>query len=578
MRSSWNATRFITRAKNFAVSPPSRENFHGSAYRVIARQRRHGSRYRELGVLAEQRLDAGVAGGNGFHRATKRVAQRKPERLMQCVRDNIDTAFGRRFEFSRIDNPKDFQERVPLATYENYSDAVGRIAAGESNVLTREPVILLEPTSGTTSGEKLIPYTASLRAQFQQGIAPWIANLLHQRPGLRNGRAYWSISPALGPRRMTAGGIPIGFDDDTAYLGLVERFAASRLLATPPTLARISDLDAFRYATLLHLLRAEDLTLISIWNPTFLTALLRPLGEWFDRLCHDIRHGSHDLPPDAPRADALMNIQRRERNEADRLSAIWPRLQLISCWTDAAAATFVPEVRRLFPNVEIQPKGLIATEAFVSLPLIDHDGAALAIRSHFFEFQESGDHGACRLAHEVARGGRYRVVVTTAGGLYRYQLRDEVEIVGFLEECPLLRFLGKADLVGDLVGEKLSEPFVRAALEGLWSAKACRPSFFLMAPMPGNPPHYCLFVQSSADATNWQAELQTALEANPHYRYACGLGQLGPVEIRVLPVVMNAQRRYEDALVSRGQKLGNIKPTTLDVRFGWERVFEKTPD
>src|SRR6185436_1736085 len=99
--------------------------------------------------------------------------------------------------------------------------------AGHSNVLTSDKVELLEPTSGTTRrGSKLIPYTRSLRRQFQRAIAAWIWDLMRYRPAARNGRAYWSISPAFGGRRHTLQGVPIGFDDDTAYLGLFERAAA----------------------------------------------------------------------------------------------------------------------------------------------------------------------------------------------------------------------------------------------------------------------------------------------------------------------------------------------------------------
>ena len=501
-----------------------------------------------------------------FHEATRDVARTQADLLREMLDTNRDTAIGRQFDFASLRDPMAFLQCVPLATYETYADAVGRIAQGEPNVLTREPVTLLEPTSGSTSGEKLIPYTTGLRKQFQAGIAPWIANLLHQRPGLRNGRAYWSISPALG-QRHTTGGIPIGFDDDTAYLGLAERLAVSHILATPPTLSRISDLDEFRYATLLHLLRADDLALISIWSPTFLTALLHPLKDWLDRLCHDIQQGGHDLPAEPRRAEAVMHAWR-----TGGVRAIWPNLQLISCWADAGAALHVPPLRALFPQVEVQPKGLIATEAFVSLPLVDQDGAALSVRSHFFEFQEAD--GRCRLAHEVERGGRYRVVVTTAGGLYRYQLRDEVEIVGFVEQCPLVRFLGKADLVSDLCGEKLAEPFVRAALERLWHKNNARPRFQLLVPVQGAPPRYRLYVQRVPEAGAWQGDLQAELEQNPHYRYAIGLGQLAAVEIRVLNDEVDGWTLYEAGCVARGRKLGNIKPTAIDVRFGWEKDFE----
>src|SRR6185503_4354596 len=102
---------------------------------------------------------------------------------------------------------------------------IERIGAGEKEVLTADPVNLLEPTSGSSGAVKLIPYTASLRAQFQRGIDAWIGDLLNAFPAVRHGRAYWSISPAFGIQRKSRGGIPIGFDDDTAYLGRVERRA-----------------------------------------------------------------------------------------------------------------------------------------------------------------------------------------------------------------------------------------------------------------------------------------------------------------------------------------------------------------
>ena len=64
-------------------------------------------------------------------------------------------------------------------------------------------------------------------------------------------------------------------------------------------------------------------------------------------------------------------------------------------------------------------------------------------------------------------------MVTTGGGLYRYQLHDEVEVVDFENECPLVRFVGKSDRVCDLVGEKLADAHVRGALERIFARDAC---------------------------------------------------------------------------------------------------------
>jgi GH3 auxin-responsive promoter len=529
-----------------------------------------------------------VPEARAFQRATRRVRQTQAALLAAILRRNRDTEFGRARGFSGIASVRAYQESVPPSTYEDYAPAIERIAAGQAGVLTADPVQLLEPTSGTTCGEKLIPYTVGLRRQFQRAVAVWIHDLFRHRPVLRQGRAYWSISPALGPPRRTAAGIPIGFDEDAAYLGTFERWALDRLLVKPPPRLNEAHLETFRYAMLLHLLRAEDLTLISVWNPTFVTALLEPLPVWHDRLCADLRQGTFS-PPGVPghmrqrgggvqdpgRAAALQSIFGMRAPLAEKLRLIWPRLALVSCWADAAAGRFLPALRALFPAVEIQPKGLLATEGCVSFPLLRPAAPVLAVRSHFFEFQEEHA-GACRLAHELEPGGRYRVILTTAGGLYRYQLRDEVEVVGFENRCPLLRFLGKADRVSDLVGEKLAEPHVRAALERAFMVQQLVPTFALLVPVLEPLPHYRLYVQGIdvRACILLQARLQAGLEENPYYRNAVQLGQLAPVEIHVLaPDTVPAWRIYERHCLARGQRAGNIKPALLDAWPGWPDEF-----
>src|SRR5262249_43198348 len=165
-----------------------------------------------------------------------------------------------------------------------------------------------------------------------------------------------------------------------------------------------------------------------------------------------------------------------------------------------------------------------------------------------------------RLAQERDRGGRYGVVLTTGGGLYRYRLGDEVEVAGFEGECPLVRFCGKADRVSDLVGEKLAEPHVRAVLDRAFAALGLAPAFALLAPAEGRPPHYVLFVQGIGPAAardGLRAAVQAGLEENTYYRHAVGFGQLGAVAVEVLPEGIGpAWAVYERLCLARGQKAG----------------------
>ncbi|MCU0494259.1 MAG: GH3 auxin-responsive promoter family protein, partial [Chloroflexaceae bacterium] len=235
-----------------------------------------------------------------FQRATRHVAATQRELLLDMVRRNAASAFGWSHGFARMRSVADFQAAVPLRDYDDYAPWIERIGAGEPGVLTAEPVTLLEPTGGSSGGRKLIPYTASLHTQFQRGIAPWIADLFAQKLALRAGAAYWSVSPVAHVGEQTAGGIPVGFNDDGEYLGSLTRRLSRAVLAVPGAVRLISDMAAFRYVTLLFLLRRADLALVSVWNPTFLSLLLSQLDAWWPRLASDIAEGT--LTPPAPLA------------------------------------------------------------------------------------------------------------------------------------------------------------------------------------------------------------------------------------------------------------------------------------
>src|SRR6185436_159811 len=105
-----------------------------------------------------------------FHRATRNVASEQQAILSRLLAVNADTDFGREHGFARIRTVAEYQQCVPLRDYEDFRPWIDRIVAGSPNVLTREPVRLFEPTSGSAGASKLIPYTTSLQRDFQRGI------------------------------------------------------------------------------------------------------------------------------------------------------------------------------------------------------------------------------------------------------------------------------------------------------------------------------------------------------------------------------------------------------------------------
>jgi hypothetical protein len=493
-----------------------------------------------------------------FRRALPWPQRTQAQLLQRLLTTNAACAYGRQFGIGTIGNYAQFRERVPLVSYDDLEPWISRIKQGEPSVLTEAPVTRLVPTSGSSGARKLIPFTAALQQEFNAAIGPWMVDLTRHHPGIPWGPAYWSISPAI-PTSKETSAVPVGFDDDSAYLGGLRARLAEATFAVPSSLRLVSDLDTSRYLTLLHLLRERDLRLISVWHPSFLTLLLDGLSHRWDEVLADIQHGGRQQPPRPARAEELRRLG------PENAAALWPHLQTISCWGDGHAALALAGLKERFPGVPVQPKGLLATEAFVSIPFRGHH--PLALNSHFFEFINPG--GSVLLAHQLRLGETYEIVVTTGGGLWRYRLGDLVEVDTWIGATPSLRFLGRGDSVSDLCGEKLHESFVTQVLAEVFSLARFTPNFAMLAPELNA---YTLFIEG-AIPQGLAGQLDTALQENPHYCLCRSLGQLGPV--KCFSITSGAYETFTTAGLARGQRLGDIKPRALSPRTDWRPVFDK---
>lgn len=468
------------------------------------------------------------------------------DRLFRILSENKETEFGRKCGFFGITSVDDFRQHVPLSVYEDYADLVDKIADGKKSILTAGDVRVLELSSGSTSASKLIPYTRGLNEDFQRGLRPWLYDLYTSNAGIKDGKSYWSVTPATSQNRMSSGGIPIGFEGDGQYFGKLEEKLFNLIFAVRQDVAHSKNMDEFYRKTAVSLLACRPLSLISVWNPTYLLLILEYMKDNAEALL--------------PLIPARRSKEIRERLNQGDFQGIWPSLRLISCWADGQAAPYAKKLQSLFPGVVIQPKGLIATEGFISFPVIAAGGAILSVFSHYFEFI-SLDNEQIYGAHELTEGQQYEVVITTSGGFYRYRLNDVIEVTGFFRKMPTLRFVGKRDLVSDLFGEKLNAIFVQNTLERL----NIRAEFCMVAP---SVDRYVLFVKSDEPTQN----PDMAFRENFHYDYCRKLGQLK--EMRIFRLSGSPDREYIDECIRRGQKLGDIKPPVLSLIGGWEDIFE----
>lgn len=519
-------------------------------------------------------LATGWPAARRFRRALGDVRGAQEGVLRGMLARHAHSAFGRAHDFGALRDARAFARHVPLQAWDDVAPWIARIRAGERDVLATGAVTHLAPTSGSTGARKLVPFGPALQRAFDAAIAPWMHDLARRRPAIVGGPHWWSVTPLDDDARTADAHAhprspPLGHGDDAEHLGGVAAALVRHAFAVPPGVQRLRDVDAFRALLLLALLRTRELRLLSIWHPSFLDLVVASAAGHWEALLDAIAHGTlpwgDALPPSARDRWRARPDPRR----AQELRAIgprdwprwWPRMAVVSCWGEQAAEGGWRRLRDRLPHVLVQPKGLLATEGVVTIPV--GDTHVLAATSHHFELLDR--HGGVRLAHEVERGGEYEVVLSNGGGLWRYRLGDMVACTGRLGTAPTLRFLGRAGAVSDLRGEKLAEPFVATVLRAAAATLAPGCSLSLRARAGGDDADatagYALLVEGTRDValvTALVAHVEAALADNPHYALARRLGQLAP-----LAGVVAEETAGASALLAHAGRIGEAKPRVL---------------
>jgi len=462
----------------------------------------------------------------------------------QIAKRAIASQYGRSFSLKK---PDDFRKILPLTDFDSLAPWIDRLAQGESRVLYPGKTLLFEKTSGSSGKKKLIPYPPLLLRSFTRLFLLWVRNLLQRDPELGKGRLYISISPRLGLFESTVGGHSIGMQSDADYLSPSVKRLLAPFLVNTDTAKTAKDGATFKRETARALLSTDDLEVISIWNPTFLQVILEFIQNHRSEFLSDLNFVLSDRTREALREPTLA------------WTRIWPKLRLISCWMDGHADKSALYLAEAFPGVALQGKGLLATEGPVTLPWEGVQGGIPLLTEIYFEFIAKD--GSILELHELVPGETYSVVISTPGGLYRYQLGDEVEVFSFFHATPTLKFKGRGTSVSDLTGEKLSERYLRQHLAPHLPTTT---PFQTFIPVRGKPDCYLLLQESKFALSRAEAaRLEDLLCEAHHYRHARELGQLGPLLVRNHP---QASRLFMEFQARQGLQLGDIKPSLLCVR------------
>lgn len=471
---------------------------------------------------------------NKFHHALKNPQASQQAVQKAIIKRLIQSEYGKSLNIKSLAD----WHNIPIVAYHDIEKSILQQKETKKPLLTSENILFYERTSGSRGAAKLIPYTKSLLSSFNQMFCVWAHDLIEHGAKFSTGKIYFCISPQLAGKQDE-----IGLNNDSEYLDKWLRWFLSPFLISPPGLNRVGDAEEFKNKLSQTLLLEENLEIISIWSPSFLKVILDYIQSNRTQLLLEI--GSRISPQ---RHQLLLNTE-------IPWTQLWQELKLISCWDSANAADGAGFLRSLFPNVLVQGKGLLATEAPLTIPLIAAQGCVPMLNEVFFEFED--ETGKIYRLHELQTNGVYEIIISQKSGLYRYRIGDRLSVTHFYLNTPCLQFLGRTQEISDLVGEKLHSEFVRQVLDSLPLQKT---SFKSLVPVK-QPQHYMLLIdQTNVNPQELAQQLDDALQQSPQYRHARLLNQLQPVRVLVSSRIPEIIALYK---TRSSKKWGDLKHDIL---------------
>lgn len=516
---------------------------------------------------------------------TKDPMRYNTELLMRMLDDNKDTEYGRKYGFADIKSVAEFQERVPLTTFDDYAGYVYRMTeGGESGLISAYNIAHYAKTSGTMGNPKRIPvsdramgvmnrYNMQLRTKvicdaigFDWANPPYLNLIESQLTTLKNGATYGAISAKV-----------IGQMGD--YLPMLMTSPLEALVPDPKTNTR--------YLHARFALMNPEITSMGFSFSSILLELMQYIESEWEMLVDDIEKGTIDesvkMPADV-RASILGKIQPMPERAAQLreifsqgfdepiMPKIWPNLTIFSGVATGGFATYYNKLRQRYAGdgVRLFYVGLNASEGILSVPMdVDCPDSVLIPDSVFYEFIpiDSEDPGDIVTIDGVEVGKTYEIVITNQSGFYRYRIRDAVKVTGMYNNTPMIQFQYRIDQTISVLGEKTTELVLRGVAEHVERELGySMEDFSVFGDVDSVPMRYVMLMEATLpeglDPGAVAAELDKGLcEGNPSYGDKVAKGMLD--HLRLLFLQPETYLLYRDVMISKGAASAQLKPPRI---------------
>jgi hypothetical protein len=311
-----------------------------------------------------------------------------------------NTSWGRQYGFSEIKSIKEFQERVPVSSYEELYPFIERTIKGEHNLLWPSEIKWFAKSSGTTNARsKFIPVSfEALNECHFKGGKDMLSIFVNNHPDTK---IFAGKSLAIGGSHQ----VNTFNDNSGSYYGDVSAVIMRNL----PFWAQF------------------------IRTPSLDIALLDNWEEKLVRITETTKNENVTNIAGVPTWTLVLLKRILEVTGKKNISEVWPNLELFAHGA-VAFSPYKAEFEKLIPSSNMKYlETYNASEGFFGIQDQSDNDSMLLMLDYgiFYEFipmeDFESDNPRTYLLSEVEIGKNYAMVISTNGGLWRYKIGDTVK-------------------------------------------------------------------------------------------------------------------------------------------------------
>lgn len=519
--------------------------------------------------------------------------------LREILTENKNTAYAKEHDFDYILSASSdeelvsrYREKINPNEYEDFRPYVDRQLAGEHDVLIPGKAFMYATTSGTTAKPKFLPMSQKYKEISHKISGLWYWGL-SRNPRAVGGKFLVVVSPAI--EGYTKEGVPVG-----SISGYTQATASPVLLsriANPYYLADISDYTARYYAIMRMAIAEKHISIIVTANPSTITELLKNADEYYDEYVKDIENGTlsdkvqiedeirerlcKHLKPNPKRAKELREL--KEKYGQPQPKHYWPEIAMLNTWKCGNTPIYIEKFIHNFPeNIQHKEIGYFASECRFGLPFDLSNWSVPFAQYHFFEFVEESEldneNPHFKLLNELEEGKNYCTYITTANGLYRYNMNDLLVVGPKYQNTPTIHMVQKINGIVSITGEKLYEKQFIDAVHKAEKKKSLKARFFAgFADVEKSRYDFYYEFDKPVDqetANDFSEEVDNTLQKY-NTEYAAKRKSLRLKQPKTFRLISDSFRAFKKESLKRGMRDGQFKIVHLMQDQKKESIFKR---